>query len=109
MLTLYFLALSLWHSPLYFLFVAPFVISMADTDTMVDKIEEFRGTIYWRSRGSPKTGSHKYVRVAPRPDWLKVYSAHEIYYECKALTKRGEPCMNMVTEGYEFCTTHTHT
>jgi hypothetical protein len=107
MLVLYFLLLSLWHNPLYFLFVAPFVIYMADTKRMVDKIEEFRGTIYWRSRGSIKTGSHNYMRLAPRPEWLQAYSAHEIHYECKALTKRGEPCMNFAHEGSDFCGTHT--
>jgi hypothetical protein len=106
MLVSYFLLRSLWHSPLYFLFMAPCAIIFSDTKEMVNKLEEFGGTIYWRRNGSLKSGTARYVRIAPRPEWLNAYSSHEISFGCSAMTRAGYPCSNHADHGSELCRTH---
>ncbi len=73
-LTVKYLALTLWNRPIYGVLIAPFIACSRDVSSMVMALEVYEGTIIWVKTGRTKGVDHGYYkRVAPRPNWLRVY------------------------------------
>lgn len=73
-LTINYLAQTLWHYPMYGLVIAPFVVLCRDVASMVKDIEFYEGTLIWKETKTVKSiPQGYYMRVAPRSEWLRSY------------------------------------